>query len=26
MATTRSAHTVWEGDLLKGSGTVSFDS
>ncbi|MEU6846872.1 OsmC family protein [Streptomyces sp. NPDC046716] len=26
MATTRSAHTVWEGDLLKGSGTVTFDS
>ncbi|NEA40716.1 OsmC family protein [Streptomyces sp. SID11385] len=26
MATTRSAHTVWEGDLLKGSGTVTLDS
>ncbi|ARZ70272.1 MULTISPECIES: OsmC family protein [Streptomyces] len=26
MATTRTAHTVWEGDLLKGSGTVTFDS
>ncbi|MFG2884292.1 OsmC family protein [Streptomyces sp. NPDC048297] len=26
MATTRTAHTVWEGDLLKGSGVVSFDS
>ncbi|MER5945574.1 OsmC family protein [Streptomyces sp. NPDC001904] len=26
MATTRSAHTVWEGDLLKGTGTVTFDS
>ncbi|MFJ4716704.1 OsmC family protein [Streptomyces sp. NPDC088785] len=26
MATTRSAHTVWEGDLLQGSGTVTFDS
>ncbi|MGW6398257.1 OsmC family protein [Streptomyces sp. NPDC055134] len=26
MATTRSAHTVWEGDLLKGSGLVTFDS
>ncbi|AXG80967.1 OsmC family protein [Streptomyces paludis] len=26
MATTRQAHTVWEGDLLKGTGTVSFDS
>ncbi|RDG37171.1 OsmC family protein [Streptomyces corynorhini] len=26
MATTRQAHTVWEGDLLKGSGTVIFDS
>ncbi|MFF2502005.1 OsmC family protein [Streptomyces sp. NPDC058067] len=26
MATTRSAHTVWEGDLLKGSGVVTFDS
>jgi osmotically inducible protein OsmC len=26
VATTRSAHTVWEGDLLKGSGTVTLDS
>ncbi|MCX4671366.1 OsmC family protein [Streptomyces sp. NBC_01381] len=26
MATTRSAHTVWEGNLLQGSGTVTFDS
>ncbi|MFI9718430.1 OsmC family peroxiredoxin [Streptomyces sp. NPDC052396] len=26
MATNRIAHTVWEGDLLKGSGTVTFDS
>ncbi|MER6673270.1 OsmC family protein [Streptomyces sp. NPDC000983] len=26
MATTRSAHTVWEGNLLEGSGTVTFDS
>lgn len=26
MATTRIAHTVWEGELLKGSGVVSFDS
>ncbi|MFD3923299.1 OsmC family protein [Streptomyces sp. NPDC058595] len=26
MATTRQAHTVWEGDLLKGSGVVTFDS
>lgn len=26
MATTRSAHTVWDGDLLEGRGTVSFDS
>ncbi|OON81763.1 OsmC family protein [Streptomyces tsukubensis] len=26
MATTRTAHTVWEGDLLKGSGAVTFDS
>ncbi|MFV0132726.1 OsmC family protein [Streptomyces sp. HMX87] len=26
MATTRSAHTVWEGNLLEGSGTVGFDS
>ncbi|MFJ8079678.1 OsmC family protein [Streptomyces sp. NPDC096205] len=26
MATTRSAHTVWEGDLLKGTGVVTFDS
>lgn len=26
MATTRTAHTVWEGELLKGSGTVTFDS
>ncbi|MDX3451390.1 OsmC family protein [Streptomyces sp. ME02-8801-2C] len=26
MATTRSAHTVWEGNLLEGSGVVTFDS
>ncbi|MDX6362366.1 MAG: lipoyl-dependent peroxiredoxin [Streptomyces sp.] len=26
MATTRSAHTVWEGNLLKGNGVVTFDS
>ncbi|MEV5504947.1 OsmC family peroxiredoxin [Streptomyces orinoci] len=26
MATNRVAHTVWEGELLKGSGTVTFDS
>ena len=26
MATTRSAHTVWEGNLFKGNGVVSFDS
>ncbi|WP_338673682.1 OsmC family peroxiredoxin [Streptomyces sp. SCSIO 30461] len=26
MATTRQAHTVWEGELLKGSGVVTFDS
>ncbi|MEU9981629.1 OsmC family protein [Streptomyces sp. NPDC050856] len=26
MATTRTAHTVWEGELLKGSGVVSLDS
>ncbi|MGW6570266.1 OsmC family protein [Streptomyces sp. NPDC054975] len=26
MAATRTAHTVWEGDLLKGKGVVSFDS
>ncbi len=26
MATTRIAHTAWEGDLLKGKGTVSMDS
>ncbi|MCX3059290.1 OsmC family protein [Streptomyces beihaiensis] len=26
MATTRSAHTAWEGNLLEGSGKVSFDS
>ncbi|MEV4613953.1 OsmC family protein [Kitasatospora sp. NPDC049258] len=26
MATTRTAHTDWEGDLLKGSGLVTFDS
>jgi lipoyl-dependent peroxiredoxin len=26
MATTRHAHTVWEGNLLKGQGTVTFDS
>ncbi|WP_267242234.1 OsmC family protein [Streptomyces sp. PR69] len=25
MATTRHAHTVWEGSLLEGSGTVSLD-
>ncbi|MEU0657368.1 peroxiredoxin, partial [Streptomyces albogriseolus] len=24
MATTRSAHTVWEGSLFKGSGVVAF--
>lgn len=26
MATTRSAHTVWEGNLFKGNGAVTFDS
>ncbi|WP_406863707.1 OsmC family protein [Streptomyces sp. HUAS MG47] len=26
MAATRSAHAVWEGDLLKGKGVVSLDS
>ncbi|MGW4164051.1 OsmC family protein [Streptomyces sp. NPDC004788] len=26
MATVRHAHTVWQGDLLKGSGEVSLDS
>ncbi|WP_406334436.1 OsmC family peroxiredoxin [Streptomyces sp. NBC_00203] len=26
MATTRSAHTVWEGNLLEGKGVVTFDS
>jgi osmotically inducible protein OsmC len=26
VATTRSAHTEWEGNLLEGSGTVTFDS
>ncbi|MFF4172770.1 OsmC family protein [Streptomyces sp. NPDC001744] len=26
MATVRHAHTVWQGDLLKGSGTVTLDS
>ncbi|MFI9168584.1 OsmC family protein [Streptomyces lincolnensis] len=26
MATTRSAHTVWEGSLLEGDGVVTFDS
>ncbi|QOV34337.1 OsmC family protein [Streptomyces ferrugineus] len=26
MATTRSAHTVWEGNLFQGNGVVSFDS
>ncbi|MEU9759763.1 OsmC family protein [Streptomyces sp. NPDC047985] len=26
MATTRQAHTVWEGDLLRGKGVVTFDS
>ncbi len=26
VATTRSAHTVWEGNLLKGNGVVTFDS
>ncbi|GGZ67451.1 OsmC family protein [Streptomyces echinoruber] len=26
MATTRTAHTVWEGNLLEGNGTVTFDS
>ncbi|MFD4140080.1 OsmC family protein [Streptomyces sp. NPDC058572] len=26
MATTRQAHTVWEGNLAEGTGTVTFDS
>ncbi|GGW09706.1 peroxiredoxin [Streptomyces capoamus] len=26
MATTRTAHTVWEGNLLEGNGVVTFDS
>ncbi|WP_030662406.1 OsmC family protein [Streptomyces cellulosae] len=26
MATTRSAHTVWEGNLLEGNGVVTFDT
>jgi osmotically inducible protein OsmC len=26
VATTRSAHTVWEGNLLEGNGVVNFDS
>jgi osmotically inducible protein OsmC len=26
VATTRTAHTVWEGNLLQGSGEVTFDS
>jgi osmotically inducible protein OsmC len=26
VATTRTAHTVWEGNLLEGNGTVTFDS
>ncbi|KIF70964.1 peroxiredoxin [Streptomyces sp. AcH 505] len=26
MATTRTAHTVWEGDLAQGKGLVTFDS
>ncbi|MCT9083191.1 OsmC family protein [Streptomyces fulvoviolaceus] len=26
MAATRSAHTVWEGNLLEGNGVVTFDS
>ncbi|MCC9308595.1 OsmC family protein [Kitasatospora sp. RB6PN24] len=26
MATVRTAHTVWEGELVTGSGTVTFDS
>ncbi|MGP3973711.1 OsmC family peroxiredoxin [Streptomyces sp. 8N114] len=26
MATTRTAHTVWNGNLTEGSGTVTFDS
>ncbi|OPF70737.1 peroxiredoxin [Streptomyces antioxidans] len=26
MATTRTAHTVWQGDLAEGKGTVTFDS
>lgn len=26
MATTRQAHTVWDGDLINGSGVVTFDS
>ncbi|HEV7627378.1 MAG TPA: OsmC family peroxiredoxin [Streptomyces sp.] len=26
MATTRTAHTVWNGDLMRGSGEITFDS
>ncbi|MER6463745.1 OsmC family protein [Streptomyces sp. NPDC048409] len=26
MATTRTAHTVWEGNLLEGNGVIAFDS
>ncbi|MEU2616671.1 OsmC family peroxiredoxin [Streptomyces sp. NPDC007157] len=26
MATTRTAHTVWEGNLLEGNGVIDFDS
>lgn len=26
MATTRTAHTVWEGNLIEGNGVVTFDS
>lgn len=26
MATTRTAHTVWSGNLMEGTGTVTFDS
>ncbi len=26
MATTRQAHTVWEGNLIEGKGVVTFDS
>ncbi|MEU9156166.1 OsmC family peroxiredoxin [Streptomyces sp. NPDC001220] len=26
MATTRTAHTVWEGNLLEGNGVITFDS